>query len=430
MKVRFLHAADIHLDSPLRGLSRYEGAPAERFRVATRDAFSALIDFAIEEQVDFVVIAGDLYDGSQFDVNTGLFFCNEMGRLDRAGIRAFVVHGNHDAQSQITKRLPSLRNVHVFSHRKAETVRIDGLPVALHGRSYSEPAVIENLAVSYPDAIPDHLNIGVLHTALEGSTVHANYAPCTVDELRARGYDYWALGHVHEQAVRAEDPWIVYPGNLQGRHVREPGARGAILVTAENGRLHVERTFHDVLRWQHLRVDASRASSIDDLLSETNLRLREELRAAGERMLAVRVTFEGASALHGDLFSAETHLRTSVLAHANAIDGDSIWIEKVRVATRPMLDAAEIAARADAIADLQALLREAASDEPLLAAIGGELKSLSAVLPKDFQSDPGDSEGDIPIMDLVRQGDARTLIERIGPDLLARLAAAGRGGVV
>ena len=230
---RFLHAADIHLDSPLIGLANVEGRVAERIRTAPRAAFEALVERAIEDDVDFLVIAGDLYDGTWRDYKTGLFFAEQMGRLNQARIPVYVLHGNHDAESQITKPLVLPDNVSVFGTRKAETFRIDELNVALHGQSFREKAVIDNLVPDYPAPVDGAFNIGVLHTALGGMGDHANYAPCSVPELVAKGYDYWALGHVHQGQVLNERPHVVFPGNLQGRHVRETGPKGACLVTVD-----------------------------------------------------------------------------------------------------------------------------------------------------------------------------------------------------
>ena len=225
--MKFIHTADIHLDSPLVGLAAYQDAPVQQLRTVTRDAFSRLVDAAIEEEVDFMVIAGDLYDGSWKDYNTGHYFCREMGRLNKAKIPVYLLYGNHDSESEMTKKLSLPSNVNVFESRKPSTYRIETLKVALHGRSYREAATFENLASSYPEPIAGWLNIGVLHTALGGYAAHQPYAPCSLDELTVKGYDYWALGHVHEHAILQKDPWIVYPGNLQGRHIREIGERGA-----------------------------------------------------------------------------------------------------------------------------------------------------------------------------------------------------------
>jgi len=178
--VRFIHTADIHLDSPLKGLEAHEDAPVDEIRGATRRAFDNLIELAIEEEVDFVLIAGDLYDGDWKDYNTGLFFVDRMGKLDRAGIRVFIILGNHDAASRITKTMPLPDNVTLLSTRKPQTVLIDDLGVAIHGQSYRSRAVTENLVAQYPRKDPDYFNIGLLHTALTGRPGHEPYAPCTV----------------------------------------------------------------------------------------------------------------------------------------------------------------------------------------------------------------------------------------------------------
>ena len=224
--MRFIHASDLHIDSPLRGLDRYEGAPVDRLRTATRGALERLVDKAISEHVDFVLLAGDIYDQDWQDFHTGLFFREQMVRLDRAGIRVYIVQGNHDAQGVISRQLGLPSNVTVFSSRTAETVRIDELSVAIHGRSFPNRAVDEDLVPTYPAAVPGFFNIGMLHTSLTGRVGHDTYAPTDVATLVTKGYDYWALGHVHAREVVSESPRIVFPGNVQGRHANETGAKG------------------------------------------------------------------------------------------------------------------------------------------------------------------------------------------------------------
>ena len=193
--MKFIHTADLHLDSPLRGLFSYADAPAERLRSATRDAFHNLVTHAIDEQVDFMVIAGDVYDGDWKDFNTGLFFIRQMGRLRQAGVPVYLLYGNHDAESEMTRSLELPDNVHVFSSRKAETFRIEDLKVALHGRSFKVAATTENLLPSYPEPTAGWLNIGVLHTALEGNSEHARYKGLTpagfVEFLRITEEQRW-----------------------------------------------------------------------------------------------------------------------------------------------------------------------------------------------------------------------------------------------
>ena len=417
--MKFIHTADIHLDSPLSGLAAYKDAPADLLRSVTRDAFTKLVDVAIEEAVDFMVIAGDLYDGSWKDYNTGHFFCREMGRLNNARIPVYLLFGNHDADSEMTKKLTLPPNVYTFETRKANIFLINDLKVALHGRSYKEAATVENLVTSYPAPVKGWLNIGVLHTALEGYAAHANYAPCSLAELTSKNYDYWALGHVHEHAILLTDPWVVFPGNLQGRHVRETGARGAILVTAdESGIQSVERLLVDVLRWQVVTVDASEALSLQEVVSRVGHAFAQLMAQTPDNIyLSVRVCITGKTAAHGELFGLETQLREEILGQAAGQGVDRLWVEKVRIETEPLTDAAHLVARSDAIADLQKFLNEAPDDAALLASLMDDLRPLVDRVPLEVIQA-------LPELNALRSGDVAGLIKSVTPGLLAYLATA------
>jgi len=415
--MKFIHAADIHLDSPLSGLAAYKDAPADLLRTVTRDAFTKLVDEAIEEAVDFMVIAGDLYDGSWKDYNTGHFFCREMGRLNKVGIPVYLLFGNHDADSEMTKRLTLPPNVHQFESRKANTFLIDELKVALHGRSYKDAATFENLAASYPEPVAGWLNIGVLHTALEGNSEHANYAPCSLAELNAKSYQYWALGHVHEHAILQESPWVVFPGNLQGRHIRETGERGAILVTAdETGIQSVERLLVDVLRWHVVGVDASGANTLEEVVRLIGRAFEQLIAKTPDKIyLSVRVCIKGKTAAHGELFGLESQLREEVLGQAAGQGIDRLWVEKVRIETEPIVDAAHMADRSDAIADLQRFLDEAPEDEALIASLLEDLLPLVNKVPIELIKT-------VPELDAIRSGDIAGIVKSVTPSLLAYLA--------
>lgn len=418
--MKFIHTADIHLDSPLVGLAAYQDAPAELLRTATRDAFTRLVDAALAESVDFMVIAGDLYDGGWKDFNTGLFFLREMGRLNKAGIQVYLLYGNHDAESEMTRKLVLPDNVHLFGSRAAQTHRIDALKVALHGRSFKEAATTDNLAVNYPTYVAGYFNIGVLHTALEGNAAHANYAPCSIAELEAKGYEYWALGHVHEHRVWRGRSAVVFPGNLQGRHIREAGPRGAVLVTTDGNEIRaIERLLVDVLRWHAVGVDVSGASSLPDVLALVNHALVEAVADVAEATpLAVRVTLHGATPAHGELFGLESQLRAEVLGLAAGIGGDRIWIEKVRIKTQPLQTAAMLAARSDALADLQSLLVQAGSDPAFLASLSAEFQPLVGKLQLDVLQA-------MPELKAIRAGDFSEVLDEVGPGLIAHLASVG-----
>jgi len=417
----FIHTADIHLDSPLSGLSAYEGAPVELLRSAPRAAFSNLIDEAIRERVNFVVIAGDLYDGDWKDFNTGLFFSREMGRLDRENIPVFIVHGNHDAESELTKQLALPKNVTVFSTRRAESKHLEKLGVVLHGQSFRVAKTEENLALDYPLAVPDCFNIGVLHTAVEGHAAHASYAPCSLSNLTDKGYDYWALGHVHEYKVLNKEPLIAFPGNLQGRHIRETGPRGALLVTVENGRPAVERLFVDTVRWYRIEIDAASACSLQDVVNLTRDQLEILLReSVNARPLVARVIITGQSRAHGELFGLEAQLRQEILAAANVLNNNGLWIEKVILNTKPELDVAAIEARSDAIADLQKILAKAGNDSQIQQRIVGDLMELVGKAPLELIDA-------VPELGAIRAGNIGDQLEKISLGLIAHLV--GNGGV-
>jgi DNA repair protein SbcD/Mre11 len=208
MNFRFLHAADLHLGSPFLGLAQKDDGVAARFASASRSAFESLITEALEADVSFVVIAGDIFDGEWKDASIGLFFNRQLARLSNRNISTYILRGNHDAESLVTRSLIWPERVFEFSSRRPETHRINDLRVALHGRGFPHREVVENYALDYPEPVAGWFNIGVLHTAC-GRAGHENYAPCTVADLAARGYDYWALGHVHAYEIVSRDPWIV-----------------------------------------------------------------------------------------------------------------------------------------------------------------------------------------------------------------------------
>ncbi len=334
----FLHAADLHLDSPLRGLDA--AAPAERIRDASRQALANLVTLAEERQVAFVLLAGDLYDGDWKDWRTGQFLAQQLARLTRAGIEVVAISGNHDAEQVLTKKLsiPGMLRA-----ARPETRRLRDVPVAVHGQSFATPAVTDNLALAYPEPVDGLFNIGLLHTAC-GSTAHDNYAPCSVADLARRGYDYWALGHVHTRSVLSEDPWVVFPGNIQGRHVKEEGSKGATLVTVDGRRVLLEHQALDVLRWLRLDVDATGAAGTEAALNRVRLALDQAVLQAEERMLAVRVTLRGDCPAHADL----------------ARSPDAILQEVHAVATRPMLDLAAMRAQPGAVGALMKALSQPA----------------------------------------------------------------------
>ena len=412
----FLHAADIHLDSPLRGLESYADAPVAQLRQATRRAFDNLIDLAIEERVAFVLLAGDLYDGEWKDYHTGLFFIDRLSRLRKANIRVFLVSGNHDAASQISKGLRLPDNVHLFSTKQPETVTIESLGVAVHGQGYHTRALAENIARNYPQPLPHYLNIGLLHTSLTGRQGHEPYAPCSLDDLKARGYEYWALGHVHNREEVSHSPWIVFPGNIQGRHIHEAGAKGATLVRVEEGRIAaVEHRALDVLRWSLCRVDLTECATVDQAIDAVRQGM-EAQQAGGEgRPLAIRLQLAGETAIHAVLHRDSAAMTEEFRALAAGIG--EMWLEKVVFATRRPVALAESLGEETPMADLVRAIERLDFQPTALMELVPEIGVLQSKLPPELLH-----EGALVAASPTETG---SLCEEVKELLIARLLGQG-----
>ena len=416
---KFVHAADIHLDSPLRGLERYEGAPVEQVRDATRAAFRNLMGLAVDEKAQFVLIAGDLYDGDWRDYNTGLFFAGQMSRLREAGIKVFIVAGNHDAASRISRDLRLPDNVHLFSTHKPESQVLDNIGVAIHGHGFAVLATTDNLAAEYPAAVPDCFNIGLLHTSVTGYAGHEPYAPCSLDDLLGKGYNYWALGHVHNRQVLSEAPWAVFSGSAQGRNIRETGAKGCTLVTVEDdGAVCVEHRDMDVLRWALLDADATGCDAPEEILELVRGRLASLLQECDGRMLACRVRISGRCRAHRELSAQPERWTNEIRQIATDESGGSAWIEKVQLRTATHIDLDELASRDDPIGGLVRSITQSASDAEQLASLAEELSPLRARLPAELR------EGE-DALDLESPGAVRELLEAAQQLLIPRLLSRG-----
>lgn len=416
--MKFVHAADIHLDSPLQALALQDAAQIARVRRATRAAFERLIDLCIEQKVAFLVLAGDLYDHDCPNMQIAVFLRNQLARLERNGIRVVIAKGNHDADNKITSALALPGNTKILSDRQPDTIRYDDLPtkVAIHGQSFKPGAVKENLATSYPAPLTGYFNIGVLHTSLAGSVDHDPYAPCKLEDLTTRGYEYWALGHVHKGAVLARSPWVVYPGNLQGRHAKETGPKGCFLVEVEDSRItSAELMPLDVVRWHQAEVDLQGKTREPDLIEGIRASLTQAYRNGDGRPSAVRLILTGATPLHDAIGRKPNRLRQTVLELAGEIGGDDIWMEKIRNDTTPPT-APTKAASNEAASELIQIMQEVAGDAarvgPLLEK---ELGPLRTKLPEELKELPALKLLDDP-------GLVRGALTRLQPRLDSRLA--------
>jgi len=381
LAMKFVHAADLHIDSPLRGLARYEGAPVDAVRGATRRAFENLIALCLEEGAAFLLLAGDIYDGDWKDYGTGLFFLNQLARLRAAEIPVVLIRGNHDAESQITKHLRLPENVHELSVNAPSSFDLPAHGVRIHGQGFRTRAVTDDLAAGYPDATKGVFNVGLLHTAVGGRPGHENYAPCRLPTLIAKGYDYWALGHVHHREVLTTEPHIVFSGNLQGRHMRETGPKGASLVTVEDGHVvSVEHRALDAVRWELVKADVTNAESGHDVVDLARARLESALAAAQERVLAARVVLTGTTAAHATVLANKEQYTNEIRLAANDLPGP-IFIENIVVATRGAIDLARVREQRDAIGQVARSLQAMKDDPEAHAMLAAELAELAQRLP-------------------------------------------------
>ncbi|MCY4160832.1 MAG: DNA repair exonuclease [Flavobacteriaceae bacterium] len=385
MHFKFLHTADIHLDSPLRGLERYEGAPIDEIRGSIRQAFDHLIDLAIEEQVAFVLIAGDLYDGDWKDYNTALYFNKCMSKLNNHGIKVFLIRGNHDAASLMTKHLRLPENVTLFSTKKPQQIVLEDLNVCIHGQSYANRSVQENLSENYPEGDSEFFNIGMLHTSLDGREGHDHYAPCSVDDLQSKGYQYWALGHIHKREIVSKDPWIVFSGNIQGRHIGEQGSKGCTLVTVEHGEIAtVKHHALDVMRWKLLEVDISNGHSLESVYELLREKLIEELNFNHGMLLAVRLIFIGISPIHSTFSENKEQLINELRATVTEISHEKIWLEKIVFRTKSPTPIEAIFERNDALSELLHSIDNVEFNEIEHTKLYRELDDLYKKLPKEI----------------------------------------------
>ena len=413
--MKFVHCADVHLDTPLQGLAQYSGAPVNEIRNATRRAFEKVLDVALSESADFVVIAGDLYDTGLKSFESALFFNRQMARLKDAGIDVYLIHGNHDAASKLIKQLRPPSNVHVFRANEPQTFRDDKLRLAVHGQSFATANITQDLAVNYPQPVSGFFNIGVLHTNLSGISEHANYAPCSLETLKNKGYQYWALGHVHNRQVLCTDPYIVYPGNIQGRHGKEQGEKSCELVTvSDTGTVSIETIFTSIVPWFAADIDASDCQTADEVYEKLRTQIGGLISQANERVAAVRLHIRGTTDAHAELSRDLEQVRNEAISIANECGNGLLWVERVQVSTSPRLNRDELLNRDDPIGEVVRIMATLRQD-PASLANWDAIVDLQKKLPSELTDGAEPLKLDGPML--------TTAIDEAEGVLLSRLAA-------
>ena len=413
MPFRFVHTADIHLDSPLRSLALRDPEVAGMVGNATRQAFERTVDLCLEERVDALMIAGDLYDGNLRSMKTAVFFGTQMRRLTGAGIRIFVVRGNHDAESVITKHLSLPDGVHVFSGRGEARV-VEGRDVVVHGISFARPRAPESLLPKFKAPVSGCVNIGLLHTSLSGAEGHDTYAPCSVADLIGHGFDYWCLGHVHKRQVHARSPCaVVMPGIPQGRDINEAGPKSVTLVTiGGNGEVTIEELVTSIAQFGRVSVDVTGLSDWSDVLRSVEVALGNARDAAVSDHLIARIEIAGKTPLVSRLRRDDDLLLEEARQAAAALPRTAI--EKVSVGASPVATGGD-ASGYDPVEELRALIeREVLASEAFRAEARNIVDDLQRQLPPELREVLSDGE------DATAERIARIVTEG-GEYVLARL---------
>lgn len=414
----FIHTADLHLGSPFSGIARMDADIAAHLSRAGYDAYERIVDIAIEQAVDFVVIAGDIYESANQRIAEQLRFHAGLERLAAAGIAVYICCGNHDPAKGWSQEIVWPDAVHFFSSQTPEEVwhERDGVPVAvIAGMSYPKRDVTENLALRYPERADDWpFTIGMLHCTIGTNTGHDSYAPCSLSDLTEKGYDYWALGHVHKPAVlQEESPAIVYAGIPQGRDIGEAGPRGCYLVTVDRG-ADVRTEFIETASvvWQEAEVSIDGIATPDELRRKIETRIeeirREEIHTENAACAVIcRITLTGRGDVHRDLVQ-EGALQdlSEYFCEQEAGMENAVYIERFIDTTTLPIDRDAVMQRGDLVADVLSISEQMQQTGAVDAALAEELNGLfEKYRRKDVLTEIGEEE----LIALVREAETYLL---------------------
>jgi exonuclease SbcD len=371
---RFLHAADLHLDSPFRGMVSLPSSIREYVIESTFLALQNMVEAAVSEEVDFIVLSGDIFDLSDRSLRAQIRFQEAMELLARASVQVFIIHGNHDPMDGRHAVLTWPETVHFFTSQEVEMKpafnRKGDVVAHIYGISYPTAAVTENLAKRYQVQARQMYNIALLHCNVDGDPAHEHYAPCTKQDLITAGMQYWALGHVHTRQVLNTEPHIVYPGNIQGRSVRELGPRGCYVVdVSTEGKS--ELTFHrtDALCWFHQTLSIDQITTEQALTDLITSHMEEARLKAEGRPAIVRLSIEGRSTLH-KMLQRDTEvqellgiIREQQLRLAQQDNLPFVWLESMKVSTGIEVERDELLQQDSFLGDLLRISKELGTDE-------------------------------------------------------------------
>ena len=346
-----------------------------------------IIDLCLDEQVNALLLVGDLYDGDQTSMKTARFLAEQLSRLDQAGIRVFIIRGNHDALSRITKELTYPPSIKLFGGR-AETVIVErqagAFAIAVHGLSFAQPHAPENLISKFKSPVEGAVNIGMLHTSLAGAPGHDRYAPCSVADLQAAGFQYWALGHVHKRSVVEGACAIVMPGMPQGRDINEAGVKSVSLVTIGDDRaIRIEERATAIAQFERLTVNAAGIEDWRQLVLAITRTLERARAGCASQHLVARLHITGATPLSWRIRSDLDLLRTEAEQQASVIG--ACWVEAMDADCHAPAQTRD--ATADPLAELGALIGDVVFQSEAYRAEAAEIaEELRGQLPQECRA--------------------------------------------
>jgi len=408
--LRFVHSADLHLDSPLKSLALRDNVLAELVTNASRTTLVRLVDLCIDESVDALLIAGDLFDSDQKSMHTAAILATQMRRLHSAGIPVFIILGNHDSQAAITKKLSLPDNITVFEARAGQSTFADGKAV-VHGVSFNKKQIPESLLPKYKAPVPNKFNIGMLHTSLAGSGAHDVYAPCSIAELDSFGYNYWALGHIHKRSEHHGAATIVMPGIPQGRDIGEHGVKTVSLVSVfEDNTVKVDQQAICPVQFDMVDVDITGIDEWQHLLDIIEQKLIEHRKASDTEQIIVRIVLTGRSTLHFQLVRDFDYLN-EIIRESCANIGD-IWLDVVKNNTNSKSDTGQ---SIETMPELNNIISsQVVNSSEVHQQIQNELAQITSKLPKDLKDIFGISEQE-------RADTAKTMLRDGSNTLLSKL---------
>lgn len=354
---KFIHTADLHLDSPFKGITEVAGKFSEEIMSSTFRAFDQVLEYCIELEVDFLIIAGDIFDSDNRSLRAEIYFARGMERLNKAGIKVYLIHGNHDPLNSKQNNYNWPENVYTFPSTGVTRVAYpneEDVAVQIYGRSYPQRFFYENCLPEFAKLHEGKsFSIAIHHSNVDGDKKYDSYAPTSLSEIKKTKYDYWALGHIHHNAILNErEPMVVYSGNTQGRHINERGIKECHYVEVVKNQISDSKWLPtSQIIWEQIEIDITGITRLDQLISLIDKSIEQE-QERYQRPLILRIILFGRSELYLMLQSKEQLLEIEDSLNEHYTNS-KLWtiIESIQINVEPQVALEQIIAGDSFLAD-------------------------------------------------------------------------------